>query len=89
MKLSRTTDCSLIPIYFPRWKERAIGIPTYKIKTHNEIIIEYVKKDGTKLYPYPLYIAGEDIKQYPTQNLKGGVIVHIVPISALEVLERV
>lgn len=89
MKLSRTTDCSLIPIKFPRWKERAVGIPTFKIKQHNEITIDYVKKDGTRLYPYPLYMTGENIRQYPTQNLKGGVIVHIVPISALEVLERV
>lgn len=89
MKLSRTTDCSLIPIKFPRWKERAVGIPTFKIKQHNEITIDYVKKDGTRLYPYPLYMTGENIRQYPTQNLKGGVIVHIVPISALQVLERV
>lgn len=89
MKLARTTDCSLIPIKFPRWKERAVGIPTYKIKSHNEVTISYVKADGTRLYPYPLYISGEKIREYPTQNLKNGVIVHIVPISALEVLERV
>ena len=49
MKLSRTTDCSLIPIKFPRWKERAVGIPTYKIKSHNEVTISYVKADGTRL----------------------------------------
>ena len=89
MKLSRTTDCSLIQIKFPRWKERAVGIPTYKIKEHNEIVISYTKTDGSKLYPYPLYITGAKIREYPTQNLKNGVVVHIVPISALEVLERV
>ena len=89
MKLSKTTECSLIPIKFPRWKERAVGLPTYKIKTHNEITIEYTKTDGTKLYPYPLYITGEKAKQYPLQHLKNGVSVHIVPIKDLEVLERV
>jgi len=42
MKLSKTTNCSLIQIKFPRWKEGSIGMPTYKIKTHNERLNEKI-----------------------------------------------
>ena len=33
MKLSKTTDCSLIPIKFPRWKERG-SMTTPKERIH-------------------------------------------------------
>lgn len=89
MKLGRFTPCAQIPIRKPRWKERTVGIASFRIKEHNAIIIEYKKADGTRLYPYHLYMSGDRIRQYPVQKLKSGVVLYLVPIADLEVLERV
>lgn len=88
MKLSRQTTCSLIEIERPRWKERVVGIATYRVKEHNEIRITARDKDGRPYYPEPLYASGEHIRSQKTQTLPGGVKLYLVPISTLEVLER-
>lgn len=88
MKLSRTTACSKIVIRSPRWKERTIGIATFRVKEHNEIEIEAKDKKGDRYYPGTYYMSGEDIRSHKVQHLKSGIDLHLVPIKELEPLER-
>lgn len=91
MKLNRLTPASVWEIKSPVWGGRKIGLATYKIAPHNEIRITYKDRNGNRVYPLPLYISGENARKYPTQPVKShpNVILHIIPISDLEVLERV
>ena len=50
MKLSRTTPVQHIVIEKPRWKQRVIGVATFRVGHHNMIEITAKKKDGTKYY---------------------------------------
>lgn len=88
MKLSRTTPVQTIEIRMPRWKERTVGVASFRVGTHNAIDIIYKNKEGKRLYPEPLYASGETIKSCPTQTLPSGVVLHLVPIARLEPLER-
>ena len=88
MKLSRTTPCSLIKIKSPRWKQRVIGIASFRIRQHNAIQIEARDKDGFKYYPETYYMSGSKIMTYKTQELPSGVKLYLVPIKDLEVLEH-
>jgi hypothetical protein len=88
MILDRTTPCSQIEIKAPRWKQRVVGVASFRVQTHNQIDITYQNKESKRLYPYPLYASGELIRACPTQNVKNGVMLYLVPIDKLEVLER-
>lgn len=88
MVLERNTICNLIEIKSPRWKQRIVGIATYRVGVHNEIRITAKGKDGQLYYPEPLYGAGEMIRQCKIQSLPSGVNLYLVPISKLEPLER-
>jgi hypothetical protein len=88
MILNKTTPCNQVAIRAPRWKERTVGVASFRVGTHNEIDIEYKNKDGVKLYPNKLYASGELIKSCPTQKLPSGVLLYLVPIDKLETLER-
>lgn len=72
----------------PRWKQRVVGIASYKVQTHNAIDIMKTDKDGKRYFPYTLYGSGELIRSCPTQELSQGVKLFLVPIDQLEVLER-
>ena len=89
MQLSRLTPCASIQIRFPRWKQRVVGVASYRVMQHNAIDILKEDKEGKRYYPETLYGSGEMIKKCPTQVIKGGTVLHLVPISNLEVLERV
>lgn len=80
------TPMSYIPIRFPIWNggQRVVGIADFRVKQHNKIEIEYVRKDGTRSYPNCYYMAGADIVKYPVQTVKGGVRVYLVPLKDLE-----
>lgn len=89
MKLARLTPCSKIDIRAPRWKQRTVGIASFRVKEHNEINITAVGADGNRYYPEPLYASGETITKCPTQVLQpSGIKLYLVPISELEPLER-
>lgn len=92
MKIGRTTPCSVFEIREPVWGGRKVGLATYKISMHNEIRILYKYANSKdRVYPLPLYISGEKARTYPSQPVKSNpsIILHVIPISDLEVLERV
>ncbi len=84
MKLARDTVANKIEIKAPRWKQRVVGIATFRVGTHNEIEILATGKDGKRYYPETFYASGDQIKTCETQTLPSGV-----PISQLDLLERV
>lgn len=89
MLLPRTTLCNLIEIQKPRWKERVVGIATFRVGQHNAIEILAKGKDGKRYYPETFYASGDMIKQCEVQDLTtGGVRLYLVPINKLEPLER-
>lgn len=89
MQLSRLQSCSVIEIKSPRWKQRVVGVASFRVKEHNEIRITATGKDGNLYYPEPMYMSGDKIRTYETQVLPSGVKLYLIPISDLEVLERV
>lgn len=88
MKLPKLTPVNLIEIKRPRWKQRTVGIASFRVGTHNQIEILATGKDGTRYYPNSLYMSGEDIIKHETQDLDSGVKLYLVPISELVTLER-
>ena len=91
MKLNKFTSCQLFAIKTPIWGGRKVGLATYKLGTHNEIRIEKRDASGSLLYPQPLYISGEQARKYPIEPVKKNpnIKLHIIPISDLQVLERI
>jgi hypothetical protein len=88
MILPRTTTCNVIEIRAPRWKQRVVGVASFRVGHHNAIDIIATGKDGKRYYPDTLYGSGEMIRKCETQHLPSGVILYLVPISQLEPLER-
>ena len=89
MILPRLTPCSKIEIKAPRWKQRVVGIASFRVGDHNEIHITATGKDGKRYYPDPLYANRATITTCETQILKpSGVKLYLVPINNLEPLER-
>jgi len=89
MQLPRLQPVQYIEIKKPRWKQRVVGIASYRVGTHNQINIIAKDKTGKLYYPNDYYMSGEDIKKYDKQTLGSGVVLHLVPISDLEILERI
>lgn len=68
-----------------------VGLNKAKVGTHNEIHILYKDANGNRLYPQPLYISGEKVRQYQAKPLKKypNVYLYWIPINDLEPLERI
>ena len=89
MIVDATRTLNKIEIRCPRWKQRVIGVASYRIKEENEIQITAISpKDGRRYYPDPFYATREQIVKNETQTLPDGTKLFLVPISSLEVLER-
>lgn len=88
MLLPKTTPCQRFDIHSIRWKQRVIGLASYRISTHNEVHIGSKKKDGTLYYPDTYYISGEDARKCETQQLGSGIELYLIPLSKMEILER-
>jgi len=86
--ISRTTPLNYFELKFPIWNggKRVVGLNQTRIGFHNKIKITYKRKDGTESFPDDYYISGEKARSFPTQVLKGGVTVHLIPLSELEIL---
>lgn len=82
---------TLFEIKTPVWGGRKVGLATYKVGTHNEIRILTKNKEGQPLYPQPLYISGTKAREYPIEPVKSNpnIKLYIIPVSDLEVLERI
>lgn len=78
-----------IVIHSPIWKTRSIGIADYKITENMVIEIDYVNKDGQRLYPGKYYLSKCSALKYPTQIVKG-VKLRMIPIEDLmKISERI
>jgi hypothetical protein len=69
---------------------REVGLAAHKVYREGvvcEVIIDYVRKNGTLLYPDPMYIASQDVFLFPSQVIKG-VKLHIVPIDAMQTARK-
>ena len=83
----RKTPMNHIQIKAPRWKQRTIGVASYRIGTHNKIeIMATSKKDRKRYYPETYYISGDRLLEYPIQKLGNGTVLHLVPIADLDTL---
>jgi len=73
----------------PIWNGRAVGIATHRIipGTTMEVTIAYEDSDGNLLYPGKYLMACSKMKKYPTQQLKSGIVLHIIPIKDFTVKE--
>ena len=74
-----------ISIKAPIWKTRSVGIAEDKIADITDVEIEYVTKDGKKLYPFIYRITRELALKYPIQDVKGHRL-HLVPIADLKAI---
>jgi hypothetical protein len=90
-KLEKNTVCAVFPIKAPQWngKRPHVGLNISRLTPHNEITIEYTRKsDGERTWPDTYYYDGTTRDQYKVQTWKG-VELLLVPISDLQVLQRV
>lgn len=90
MKLPHTTPVSKFEIRVPVWGGRKVGLASHKVGQHNSIEILVEDKDGNRIYPHAMYMAGEKLRTYPTEPVRRNphIKLYIVPISDLEPLER-
>ena len=88
MKLRKDAVVQHTMIKAPRWKQRVIGIASYRVGQHNAITIAAKRKDGSLYYPGTYYASGDTIKACETQLLPSGVLLYLLPMSKLEPLER-
>lgn len=68
----------------PIWSSRSIGIADNRISEQNTIECTYRTKDGTRLYPDVIMLTRQQLNQYPTQKIKGGVTLRIIPLKVLD-----
>ena len=76
-----------IEIATPIWKDRSVGLNIEDMESHEQVSIEimYVsKKTGLRIYPGIYVMNVREIETYPTQMVRQGIIVHIIPIIDLE-----
>lgn len=83
MRLDRKTICQKIEIWQPRWHDRKVLIAKHKVGTHNEITFT-----KAPTYPDHYYLSGNEIQSSPLDT-NGKIDCYAVPLSKLEVLERV
>jgi hypothetical protein len=79
----------LFTIKEPIWSGRKVGLALLEMDTDRlEIEITYTRKDSTRLYPNKYWIPRDIAKKYPKQRLRGGVVVHVIPIEALREIKE-
>ncbi len=87
MILKNDTICQEFVIYNPRWNDRMVLLADFKIGTHNAITFP-----SARTLPGTWYISGEKARMYGTEpfKTKSGrfMTMRVVPLDALEVLER-
>lgn len=78
------------PIKTPIWNggNRCVGLKADRVGDHNEVTISYRNKDGVLIYPDKYYFDGKRRGEFKTKQYSFGTML-IVPISELEILQRV
>lgn len=79
-----------IQIKTPIWSSRSVGLNVQGLKPEEKVIVEitYEKKDGTRLYPDSFEILVEKVLEYQKQTVSRGIVVYLVPISALTLCKK-
>ena len=74
-----------LKIKAPIWKSRSVGIADFRCD-NSDILLEvlYKNKKGERIYPDKYFIKEEVIKRYPTQTVRGGIKLYIIPLSHLK-----
>jgi len=70
----------------PIWKNRSIGIASYRANSDLRINISYRDKKGKRLFPDTYFIKKDQIIKYPIQKYKG-IKLYIIPIEDLQIDE--
>lgn len=70
-------------IHEPIWETKSIGLAEDKLKDQNTIEIDYITKDGNRLYPETYTISKKKALTYPTKKVKNHTL-RIIPIRELE-----
>lgn len=79
-----------IQIFSPIWNggQRKVGIAEYKM-TEDMLKIEILYKTKTRgrIYPEPFFISRNQAMTYPTQVVRGGVKLRLIPIGDLQAIK--
>ena len=84
--LQKKSEMRKIIIHKPIWNLRAVGIAEHKINDGCLIEIDYIDREGNRLYPDVYYLGWEKAMKCPVQFVKGNRL-RIVKIEELEVLK--
>lgn len=74
----------------PRWHDNTILINA-AVADHNKVICLYVKADGERMFPEPLYVSGRTAKKFASFKMAtaagGEISVRAVPIKEFKILK--
>jgi hypothetical protein len=78
------------PIKQPRFYDKTLLINA-QVGTYNKVVCTYIKADGDRLFPEPLYISGHEAKKYKPFAMKtmagGKIMVRAIPIDKFKRLK--
>lgn len=72
-----------LPIWSPRWHDKRVLIPDYKVADNN--IIQFTK-DSTLSSDKLHYVSGKTVKKYKKES-NGSVMCYCVPLTELQDFE--
>lgn len=72
-----------VDIKQPIWDGRKVGIADFRVKGDAMVhmTVSYKDINDNLVFPYTYVMPTKKIRTYPTQNLKSGVTLYLVPIS--------
>lgn len=78
------------PIKEPRWHDERFLINA-KTSMHNRIVCTYLRPNGERMFPEPLYVSGRTASKYkpfPMDTKAGGkLMVRAIPIREFKILK--
>ena len=72
-------------IHKPIWSSRSIGVAEYRLEKDVKVEIDYETADGIRMFPHKYLLPREKAMTYPTQVVRGGTVLRIIPIADLEI----
>ena len=83
-------DFMAYDIKAPKWNggKRVFGIANFRIGNTIDITCSYKDKDGNQIYPDLYRMSGSKARSYPTQILKAGITLYLIPIEDFEVIKK-
>ena len=79
---------SQIIIREPIWKSNSVGLNVNNLPDSEDIDVKisYRDKSNNLVFPDNYRMKVVDIKKYPTQIIKGKIVLHIVPIKDFKII---